>query len=292
MSSALRSFSPNRALSKTSLDQSEEFSVYYHNLFKYPLTFSEIIKWRAGDSPKINAKVLCKNGYYFIDGSEGLIYRREIRKRISRKKKEIAQRASRLLSAVPSIKMVGISGSLAMENSGKNDDIDLLIITRKGKLWFTRIISYLLLKTFGFSLRTPGDPNQKDKLCLNVWLDESDLEWSKKERNFYTAHEILQTTPLINKEKTHELFLAKNSWVLDFWPNVNDVNIKNTKYLSKIIKPGLIEKFAYKLQLNYMKPKITKEVIKPTKAIFHPVNLSKNILSKILVDNKAKISLK
>ena len=52
-----------------------------------------------------------------------------------------------------------------------------------------------------------------------MWLDESDMVWQRKDRNIYTAHEIAQIVPLINKDKTYEKFLSHNRWILDFWPN-------------------------------------------------------------------------
>ena len=68
----------------------------------------------------------------------------------------------------------------ALNNAKKNSDIDLLIITSKNTLWTTRIISFALLKFAGFKLRRAGDKNEKDKLCLNMWLDESDLVLKKR----------------------------------------------------------------------------------------------------------------
>ncbi|EKE13125.1 MAG: hypothetical protein ACD_13C00093G0039 [uncultured bacterium] len=260
----------------------EVFSVYYHNIFEYPLTFSEVIKWQPKNPPKIRTSIQCKNGYYFVQGREGLIYKREIKKRHSQKKIKIAGHAAKIMSIIPFIKMVGISGSVAMNNAKKDSDIDLIIITKKGRLWTSRIIVYLLLNFLRLPLRVPQSREQRDRLCLNIWLDEDNLKWNPKQRNFYTAHEILQVIPLVNKDKTYEKWLKENRWVLNFWPNVVDVDsIKyDSNEYTKPMNTNPIETLAYKVQVKYMKAKISREVIKPGKAIFHPQNLSKTIVEK------------
>ena len=93
------------------------------------------------------------------------------------------------------------------KNNLKNSDIDLLIITRKNMLWTTRALVYGVLKVMGYQLRKPEQKSEKDKLCLNMWLDETSLVWDRKDRNIYTGHEIAQIVPLINKKNIYEKFL-------------------------------------------------------------------------------------
>jgi len=270
----------------------EKFSIVYHNLFDFPLNFLEIIKWSPHrsfcDYGGNVVKVAHKDGFYYLEGREGLIYKRTLRKRISAKKLEIAKKASRLLSFLPGVKMVGVTGSLAMGNSIDESDIDLMIITKKSSLWTTRIFVHLLICLFGIPRRKPFDKDQKDRLCLNVWLDEGDLVWQKKDRNIYTAHEIGQILPLVNKDKTYEKLLHKNKWILDFWPN--SVRISNfesgiwsekTKFniLDSIFL--VIEKICYWVQIQYMRPKMTREVATATRALFHPQDWGKVVLRRL-----------
>ncbi len=263
------------------LNFNEKASVLYHDLFDYPLNFSDLIKWQLTEPVTINRnpEVVNKRKFYFLKGREGLIYKRTLRKRISAKKMKIAQKASIFLSFLPGVKMVAVTGSLAMENSSEESDIDLMIITKRGGLWTTRLLSYLVLGVMHFMLRKPNDPNQKNKLCLNIWLDESNLVWSKKNRNLYTAHEIAQIVPLVNKDETYERFLSQNKWILDFWSNA--VRIKDLRIKKSSLTINLIEKLAFKLQFSYMKNKISREVVTPTRAIFHPQDLGKVILGRL-----------
>jgi D-beta-D-heptose 7-phosphate kinase/D-beta-D-heptose 1-phosphate adenosyltransferase len=246
-------------------------SIVYHDIFDYPLTLTELIKWEAGVTFAPDIAIGSKNGYFFIASKEGQVLKRLMRKRISARKYEIAKRAGSLLGIIPWIRLVGITGALAMENADEAADIDLLIITRRGTLWLSRLLALFILMAVGFPTRRFGQKDQKDKLCLNMWLDESDIAWPAKDRNPYTAHEIAQIVPLVNKKKTFESFIFANRWLKGFWPNAVMVNTK-TKLKTK--KPNAVIQFlealAYLAQLKYMNSKITREVVTPTRAIFHP----------------------
>ena len=177
-----------------------------------------------------------------------------------------------------------------MENSNEESDIDLMIITKKNLLWTTRAFVYLLIGLLGIKKRRPFDSNQKDKLCLNIWMDESDLSWTKKQRNIYTAHEIAQILPLVNKDNTYEKLLNINRWVLKYWPNSvkierieNSVKsrVKEQNVIRYTLFTDFLEKLFFKLQYQYMKTKMTREVATATRALFHPQDWGKVVLGRL-----------
>ncbi len=131
-------------------------------------------------------------------------------------------------------------------------------------------------------IRRPNDGNQKDKLCLNIWLDELALSWNRNDRNIYSAHEIAQVVPLVNKENIYQKFLQKNSWILDYWPN--SARIENIKYEEKRMtnRTSLIERVAYLIQYKYMESKITREKIGLHRALFHPQDWRKIVMDKFV----------
>lgn len=274
----------------SSLSGSEKLSVFYHNIFNYPLDLGEIIKWQASESEVKKYKklidsveVVKKGGNYFVWGNQNLIYSKFKNKRASKRKLAIAKKASKIIRMVPSVMFVGVTGSLAMNNANARSDIDLMIITKKGLLWTTRLVVYPLLAVCRLPLRSPHEKEEKDKLCMNIWMDESNLGWIKN-RNLYTAHEIAQVVPLLNRNKTYEMFIHKNKWILDFWPNSAKVNIVEKPYSMVHTASFLFsffEKLAYWIQKNYMKKKITRETITPTRALFHPTDISKDVLDRM-----------
>jgi len=265
-------------------------SIVYHNIFDYPLTVQELHIWKSSKSVTGITNITYKNGFYFLKGREEIVKKRLRREKYSKKKLKIAKHNTCYLSLVPSVLFVGITGALAMNNASKNSDIDLFIITKKNSLWLTRLAILVILVIRGIPFRRAGRREERDKLCLNMWLDEGNLSWPKNDRNIYTSHEIAQIKPLINKNRIYEKFLFKNKWVLDFWPKA--VQIRSMQYVASsrqkfilhstfYMLRSVVEKLAFKLQYLYMKSKITREVVTPTCAIFHPNDWGKRVLKKL-----------
>ena len=271
-------------------------SIVYHDMFDYPLTFKDMIRWKTG--PGIEplfkeASVVQTSGYYYLEGQTPLVLKRTMRMRLSRNKISIAKKAAKLLSLVPTVKMVGLTGALAMRNTNDDSDIDVMIVTKEGTLWATRITAYLLLKVFGVKMRKPGNHEQKDKMCLNIWIDEKDLGWGKKSQNIFTAHEIAQIEPLYDRGGAYKKLMEKNKWIKRYWPNAVQkkyfIKKKGSVYANLTILPFILfEPIARKIQMAYMKNKITRETVTPTKALFHPVDWSSIVMDRL--QNRLSIS--
>lgn len=267
------------------LGKEEISSVFYHNIFDYPLNTKEIIKWKVGKKGlplfKNTKEILTKDGLYFLKGRENLLYNRSLRERSSVRKFEIAKKNALLLARLSVVKGVFITGALSMNNAEEDSDIDLMILTKRNRLWITRLVVYLLLKVVNSAVRKPNDKEQKDKLCLNIWLDEGVLTWDKNERNIYSAHEIAQAIPIVDKGNIYQSFLQKNKWILDYWPNSVRIVRINEKQKREINKTSLLEKVCFWIQYSYMKRKITKEKVGLHRAIFHPRSWKENIIQKL-----------
>ena len=266
-------------------------SILYHDVFNFPLKKEELVKWQTGERVsglKVSpGKFVFKKGFYFLKGKEDSVYRRLINEKFSKAKLKIAWKAVNVLSKIPSVKMVGVTGSLAMMNASEGSDIDLMIITATGTLWTTRLISYLLLFFSGLSFRRSGEKEEKDKLCTNIWLDETDLKWTKK--NIFTAHEVVQLKPLLNKNFTYEKFIRENAWARDYWPNAMKIKKVGSKTILRngaltgivVFLLSVVEPLSFWFEYQYMRNKITKEKISPSRAVFHPFDWSRFVNSKI-----------
>lgn len=194
----------------------------------------------------------------------------------------------KLISLIPQIKLVGLSGSISMMNADLEDDIDLFIITAKDRLFTARFLATIIAYIMGLK-RGLGQQKAPNKVCLNLFFDESDLSVPKRKKTFFVGHEILQMKPIIDKDYTYNKFLYANRWVLSFFPNI--VNIPNFKFLisnqfqNSNFKnsDNLIENLLKKFQLNLINRHKTSEIITPTQLWFHPEDFEKKIpLDKIL----------
>ncbi len=275
----------------------------YHNEFDYPLELEEIWKLLIINRiPKtklenlltqlIKEKKIGKTrDYYYISGRKSIVSIRKKREKYSKEKIKIGKRIIQLFKFIPWIKMVGITGALAMNNTNKDDDIDLLIITSSNRLWFTRLCLIIILEILG-NRRRPKDKDIKDKICLNMFLDETALGLVKNRHNLFTSHEIVQMKPVFNKDNTYEKFLGTNLWVKEFLPNGIGPPACGSGHFTRLIQScsmpdpsagkqksyilNLFNNLAYKMQYKFMKSKITTEQISPHYAFFHPLNRIKN----------------
>lgn len=264
----------------------------YSDIFDYPLTKEEIWQWLIGQQATGNrqkevekrlkedaflvSRVSCLDGLYHLQGREEIVQLREQRKAYSNKKMKLAEKVAEILRLIPWIKLIGVTGALAMKNSDKEDDIDLFIVASKNRLWLTRALVVFLVELVA-QRRRPGDQKVKDKTCLNMFLDEKHLAIPKKERDLFSAHEACQLRPIFIRGDTYSRFLQENSWAKKFLPNALDLKIlkgktsKNNELITNYQLPiTWLEDFARKLQLWYMQSRRTTEVVEPGRIRFHP----------------------
>jgi hypothetical protein len=282
----------------------------YHDIFDYPLTSEEIQKYLVEkkatfasvkngiDQLVRERKVGSLDGYFFLKGRKKIVALRKKRQKYSKTKLKKAFFFAKILKAVPTLKLVAVSGALAMENSHKDDDIDLVLISAKRTIWATRFFANVLLLAFK---RDPKGEKVSNRACLNVFIDESSLKIQPP--NLYLAHEICQMKPLWDREGTYQKFLKANNWVKNFLPNWKPTQVESPrprqatrprpdeigkrggqsrklKVISSLIthNSSLVERLLRSFQLWYMRPKITTEKIGDTQLFFHPAGTMDSVL--------------
>ena len=270
--------------------QSVEQTLRYASFFKLPLTNRTLHHWLI--NPKtISAKFIATNFPQVLSTKDQQII--QTAKQIAQQKRPIAFAVARLMSYFPTTRLVAITGSLAIDNANKDDDIDLMIVTSTNTLWLTRLFIIPLISLL-FKRRTPKISNLKSQIsnaiCLNLWLDESALVVPVNKRNLYTAHEVLQVQPIFDRGDTYQKFILANSWTKTYLANayshaVQDMPTKRAQTSER--SDGREHVFwyirtvpnwlAFKFQYLYMKKKITTETVTLHSAYFHPRNLSKEL---------------
>ncbi|MFI5265196.1 MAG: hypothetical protein ACHQT7_00440 [Candidatus Levyibacteriota bacterium] len=257
----------------------------YAQIFSYPLTEAELWRYLLHNK-KVSKKRFTahlsqnlqvferRDDYVVLRGDAKLIEERIKRHAISTKKLKKAILVSRILFYIPTVQLIGVSGSLSMYNAKREDDIDLFFITSKNFLWTTRFLVNALLWLLG-QKRMRAETYAQDKICPNMFMPEDHLHIKKPNQNMYTAHEVVQMKVLFAKEHIYQKFLSQNTWVIRHMPNafvVPDSAIKQKKhslhFLASFLSP--IEKLLYSAQYFYMKKRITNEKVTKTIASFHP----------------------
>jgi len=265
-------------------------TLIYSDIFDFPLTKQEIWKYLISDKnfPKKNFLKLFKNekisgkkNLYFLKGREKIIEKRKNREEIGLIKMEKAKKMINLLSVIPSIYLAGVTGSLALLNSKKKEDIDLFLVSAKDSVWITRFLAVILLKLSG-NYRGRTDKRVEDKICLNMIIGEDCLKIDSKRQDIYTAHEIIQLVPIFERSNTYKKFLNNNLWVKQFMPNsMEKTNIKidikkERKWAVSLLK--VFEPFIRGIQFYSMKKHITRETVLKNFLAFHPIDHRGKIL--------------
>lgn len=268
-------------------------TLMYADIFDYPLTLREIHKWLINKKATLRQieKKLPQENYYCLPGREKIIKIRKQRQNQSKIYFKKAKIIAQILKIIPWIKLVGISGGLAMENVSRKDDIDLFIITAKNRLWISRFLALGLLSLAGQRRKRDDLPSKAvGKLCINTLLEEDCLEQSSKD--IYLAHEVLQMKALWQRDGVYQKYLENNSWAFRFLPNwttqvqsekFNPSTSLGTRVQSDNAKFKIfdvIENMAKKIQLKIMQEPKGLERIEDGALYFHPKDCRKEILAK------------
>ncbi len=199
-------------------------TVLYADVFDFPLTAKEIhhflihdkptsleeVKDRLANSPWLRHKLESNGTYFAYQGRRQLFTTRQAHEKASQRLWPLALECGVWLARLPFVRMVALTGALAMHNaSDEDDDLDFLLVTTDGRVWLARAFAILLVRIG----RLRGV-----EICPNYVLAETVLEQQK--RDLFMAHEVAQMTPLYDHYIYWRMRRA-NTWVSDHLPNAD-----------------------------------------------------------------------
>ncbi|GIW69382.1 MAG: hypothetical protein KatS3mg101_0129 [Patescibacteria group bacterium] len=264
----------------------------YRALFHYPMSFFQIGTYLIADSPSNSKKLKTALNKLIKDRWARKIYGKyEIlgekytnwlsKQKLSKKIIEENTPLLKFLGGIPWVRMIAITGSLAAYNPEKNSDIDLMLITKRNRLWITRGFVALILKILNKHPQFDGQPGS---FCTNLFLDESKMQWEKEKRNIFIASDIVMIQPIVNKGDTYFKFISQNNWVMDYYPNFRINYTEGRSESSSGLLFSLLENMAREAQLHYMRKKITTEVLGK-----HIIHFNKNDNSRRILESYKNI---
>ena len=203
-------------VSSENLLRSVFHTLAYADVFDHPLTAHEVYRYL----PSANASFedvtqLLENkdlfshieDYFILRGREEIVETRKRRMEVAGRLWPKAARYGRLIASLPFVRMVAVTGSLAMSNADDGKDIDYLIITAPKRLWTCRALALLVTRLAKL---------EGVNLCPNYLVTTNALEL--EERSLYVAHELAQMIPLFGMEIYGEI-RRLNGWMTDYLPN-------------------------------------------------------------------------
>jgi hypothetical protein len=206
------------------LEQAILHAVGYADVFDYPLTVGEIhryligVRARASEVEEALAgnrlvpdHLAHRDGLFSLPGREGIMELRRIRRAPAERLWPWAVHYGRRIAAVPFVRMVAVTGSLAANNVDSDADVDYLIVTAPGRLWMCRAFVVCVVRAAA---------RRGIVLCPNFLLSESALEL--RQRDLYTAWELAQMVPISGLDTYHRL-RRSNPWADTLLPNAEGV---------------------------------------------------------------------
>ncbi len=194
-------------------------SVLYAAVFDYPLTLSQLrqtlissaqtasqIVAALRGSAGLAALVETRDGFIFPAGRADLIEVRHRREHRSRAFLAEHGPLLRLIAALPYVRFLGLSGSVAHLNMESGGDLDIFIVTKGARVWSTAVVVILLAKALG----------RRRTLCANFIVADSALSFDQPD--LFSANQIINLKPLVGDD-TYRLLLEANPFVHDFYPN-------------------------------------------------------------------------
>lgn len=207
-----------------------EIYKYLHKKNSKKITLSQILT-ELDNIKTTNENITSKNGFFFLinkQSSKDKYSQRINRDKLSIKKWKKAKKIIWLMQTIPFIKSISVAGSLSMNNTLKNSDIDLFLIVKKGRIWTTRTLSMLLTQLLG---QRRYDKKITDKICLNYYITEGSEPQIK---NLASANIFLRTIP-VYEMTSYNNFLKDNFYWLEkyFLNSKNQFKIQNFRKIKK-----------------------------------------------------------
>ncbi len=209
---------PSSNGSESTLHDAVLLTLCYREIFEFPLTRQELHRYlilAAADESALHRSltelegrhVTLLDNYVLPPGGESMLELREARRHASAHCWRWALRYARWLRWVPFVRMVGVTGSVAVHNAEDTADIDLFCVTAPQRMWVARFGMALLSRVSRRFLPF--------RACLNTSVSEAEMELP--DQNLYIAHQIALMVPVWG-ETVYRRFMASNGWVRNFFP--------------------------------------------------------------------------
>ncbi len=115
------------------------------------------------------------------------------------------------------MQQIFLANSLTFNALKADSDLDLFVITTKGRIRTARLFMTAMMLLFG--VKRTSNMGRK-KFCLSFFIDEKHIELEKlllHEQDVYLPYWIAHLVPWYQEQRT-EIMFQKNSWVSRFLP--------------------------------------------------------------------------
>jgi len=183
----------------------------FFDMFDFPLSREEVEEYlyklpldehQIDIYLKNSALLSYSEGLYCLKGHEENFFKNQERREIAKKLWKKVNRYRRIFNLIPFIRLIAVGNNLAYDNPTKKSDIDLLVVTKPGRMFTARIFLTTLVHLFG--ARRFGD-KIKGRFCLSFYITEDNLNMEKLaiEDDIYLAYWIKTLQPVSGDYQTY-----------------------------------------------------------------------------------------
>lgn len=194
-------------------------AVTYASLFQYPLTPAEARRTLVGctfsetelmalyrSSTFLRDRLDYRHGFFVPAGRTEWVEERAAREARSRRVIAAHRRFLNILCAIPFVRLMAVSGSLAHLNATSDADLDLFVITKGPRVWSVTATIVVLAKLM----------DCRKTVCANFVVADSDLAIEPQDE--FSANQIIHLRP-VSGAGAYRDFLAANPFVREIYPN-------------------------------------------------------------------------
>lgn len=181
-------------------------------------TFGEVFSLLQ-TSTYLAERVESNEGFYFLRGSEDTVPIRKERYLMAERKYQHVRRALRAFRYLPFIRCIAVCNTLAYSNTRDEGDLDLLVITRPGRIWTARMLATSLAQLLGWR---PDFRHTRDAVCLSFFLAEDAFDFRQialEPDDRYLCYWLDQLVPLYGDASAVDSLRKENAWHAAHLPN-------------------------------------------------------------------------
>jgi len=193
-------------------------TVAYGDLFDFPMTLPEVHRYLEATPAGIDEvrraaqrmapeRLQLVGPFVMLPGRARLSELRKRRAEVAARLWPEAIRCGSSVGRVPFVRMVAVTGALAMDNVDEGADLDYLIVTEPGRVWLCRLLIVQLVRLH----RLRGVV-----ICPNWILSEEAIRLER--RDLFSARELAQMVPVVGPD-VYRRMIEANGWIRDHLPN-------------------------------------------------------------------------
>lgn len=171
-------------------------------LYKYlidtpgPVAFGSFLEILDREWLALQPYIKRERGFYFFKKNKSAYARRIHIGKTGIRKWRIARKMIRAMSFLPYIRMVAVTGSLALNTTHKKSDIDVLIAAKHGHIWTARFLATALMQILG---KRRHGKKISDRICLNHYISDKSRILGPK--NLFSNHISRTMIPVWSRAK-------------------------------------------------------------------------------------------